>query len=624
VRISLSILIILFACLPFAIAQEQEEAIVFGRSYQDLKPEQTRLIDGWFERFSEVMGRQVDPAREYNRVPVSYRTTFEAVTHALMTTDVVSAGAEKTTAIELIAQLDAVHGKIAGAGGDRQFRIYVTLKPDALDLLKNSEHFSRGMDNTVFHKGFPINYRQSGGVPSIQFSVARDGARADIDVDYRSSKIPNALFNGHLTASNSDVRAGNNYDRHVNRWQGLDNWWRSLFGLPLKQIDKLPPADDEFDISAQPAKKLPKIEDAVFDFLNTWFVEKNPARAIGYVTERCYDCVELEQGREIDRGMARYMILRGMMEAVDSLGDVSSLADVAIGVRLTNPALRVVEQPHHAQFVLFDVPDDVAARFECANRLRPEEAPKKAIRRYGNYYGAVMTVKAADGRSQTLATLWQKQRGYWRLITFEPEPDGTSDEVTDKMRYSPEAASSVELERVDGPPDFVKANRKFLEQWVVSQKYDQAIEYFDPQCYPCYNLFLKDGQEAIDSDAGLKAALRTALASVGTTIGKIGRLEDAIQAVDAEHPHVKLLNHRQDRAFVLGSVPSYMAEGAACARKLEGKEFPEDLQADPQYGDYYATGFRLREMFGSPGALYLVWQKKADGWKIVTYAILTP
>jgi hypothetical protein len=43
--------------------------------------------------------------------------------------------------------------------------------------------------------------------------------------------FPAALFNGHLTSSNSDVRAGNNYDRHLNRWTEFQNWWRSFFGV---------------------------------------------------------------------------------------------------------------------------------------------------------------------------------------------------------------------------------------------------------------------------------------------------------------------------------------------------------------------------------------------------------
>ena len=95
------------------------------------------------------------------------------------------------------------------------------LKTSAIDTLTRSREFERGVDNTVFHHGYPINYRQQGGTPSIQISIALDHVRADVDVDYRSSGFPLALFNGHLSASNSDVRAGDNYDRHTNRWTGL-------------------------------------------------------------------------------------------------------------------------------------------------------------------------------------------------------------------------------------------------------------------------------------------------------------------------------------------------------------------------------------------------------------------
>ena len=112
---------------------------------------------------------------------------------------------------------------------------------DALATLERSREFKRGADNTVYHKGYPINYRAQGGTPSIQISVALDGRRADIDVDYRASSFPVGLFNGHLTASNSDVRAGDNFDRHVNRWSGLQNWWRGFFGVrQTRQADAAP------------------------------------------------------------------------------------------------------------------------------------------------------------------------------------------------------------------------------------------------------------------------------------------------------------------------------------------------------------------------------------------------
>src|SRR4029078_7969292 len=47
---------------------------------------------------------------------------------------------------------------------------------------------------------------------------------------YRASKAPQSLFNGHLTSSNSDVRAGDNAKRHAQRWTGFPNWWAEVFG----------------------------------------------------------------------------------------------------------------------------------------------------------------------------------------------------------------------------------------------------------------------------------------------------------------------------------------------------------------------------------------------------------
>jgi hypothetical protein len=79
-----------------------------------------------------------------------------------------------------VSYIETVHRKISEAEGDLQFRIYAALKPTALQTLEASREFKRGRDNAVYHKGYPINYRQEGGVPSIQISCSDDGKRADI------------------------------------------------------------------------------------------------------------------------------------------------------------------------------------------------------------------------------------------------------------------------------------------------------------------------------------------------------------------------------------------------------------------------------------------------------------
>ncbi len=145
--------------------------------------------------------KETIPAEEgYNNPPLSYKTTFSAVTHALSRTPLTdkSGASLGTSAIILIGKLDTVAGQIPGVGGDEQFRIYIELKPGALEILEKSKEFARGPDNTVYHHGYPISYRSTGGTPSLQVSSTKDGKRADIDVDYRSSKFPAALVNGTL------------------------------------------------------------------------------------------------------------------------------------------------------------------------------------------------------------------------------------------------------------------------------------------------------------------------------------------------------------------------------------------------------------------------------------------
>jgi len=262
-------------------AQESQPDTTFRGTYKELTPEQRRLVDDWFRRYNQVMGKNMDPEEGFDLMPLSVKTTYQAVTNALQTTDLTDEQENSLgTSLDLIAHVDSVRGKVKGAGGDRQFRMYCRLKEGAREILEKSREFKRGHDNTVYHKGYPLNYRRQGGAPSMQISMSKDEKNADVDVDYRSSKFPVALFNGHLTSSNSDVRAGNNFERHVGRWQGLRNWWANWFSLPLIPKENLTEEDKSADIPARPPKGRGRIYEAAYDFFHSWLVEQHPAIAI--------------------------------------------------------------------------------------------------------------------------------------------------------------------------------------------------------------------------------------------------------------------------------------------------------------------------------------------------------
>jgi len=207
----------------------------FGGAYSSLDERRQQLVGDWVARFTKVTGQRLDARSFYDDIlSLSTKTTFDAVTHALMTSPLTDASGQTFgDGLALIERVDSVKGEVSGASSDRQYRMYVRLTSNAREMLNRSREFKRGVDNTVYHKGYPINYREQGGAPSIQVSIAMDGRLADIDVDYRASIFPVSLFNGHLSAANSDVRAGDNAERHAGRWNGFQNWWRGFFGARL-------------------------------------------------------------------------------------------------------------------------------------------------------------------------------------------------------------------------------------------------------------------------------------------------------------------------------------------------------------------------------------------------------
>jgi hypothetical protein len=367
-----------------------------GSTYASLRPQPKRLVDDWFRRLSAVVQKPVDPAEGYENLPLSTRTTFNAVTHALLMTRLTDASGESLSdsAMDLVDRVDTVAGQILGSRSDQQFRIYVQLTPRALELLTRSKEFSRTVDNTVYHKGYPICFRSTGGTPSIQFSLSRDASRADIDVDYRSSMFPVSLINGHLTASNSDIRVGGNDAKHNQQWSGMQNWWRNLLGLPWAETHRLGTESDRV-IPAAPRRKGGTPSDAVHDFLSGWLVEQKPEEAIAYFADQSYACMDVQDQMTTHRGVMSFLLLERMMAANAQIGKMSSLSDAIVGVAVSSERLKVIQQPRHATFVLYDVREDLAEEFKCVNRLDSSRVSPKALKSqsFGKYIGAMFTIR---------------------------------------------------------------------------------------------------------------------------------------------------------------------------------------------------------------------------------------
>jgi hypothetical protein len=597
------------------IAAGQQPTQAFGGAYADLGVRRQALVAGWVERFSKTTGQVVETGPFYDEVVLlSSKTTFDAVTHALLATSLTRQdGTFMGDALGLIERVEAVRGEVAGASGDRQFRIYVRLTPDAVTQLAQSREFKRGIDNTVYHKGYPTNYRAQGGTPSIQVSIAPDGRRADVDVDYRSSSFPAALFNGHLTASNSDVRAGNNSDKHSQRWAGLQSWWRSFFGIRVSRT-AADTGPGVVGIPRTPRAGKKNIDVMVNDFLTAWLVEGDAMAAMGYVSERSYACLRqgMDDPSNFDLGQAPFQLLGGLKAAHDALGTRASLDDAIVGVRPTKPGLRIVTQPHHARVVITMVPDDIAAALDCESGLMPGDASKTA-RAYGNYFGATLFIKGS--RDQQLSLLWARENGYWKIVSWSTGGD-------EGAEPGPEAVPVTPVTRVAENPAFTRAAKTFLEAWLVRQDYDAAAAFLAPASYGCYDLERDPALPAATSltDAGNK--IRAGLARTGDAVGKARNLAAVLGPADPFHPAVHIMNHRDANTFTLTSLPNQLGELAECEARARGGRLPEAIA--PEYGNAFGTNVRFKTLSGDAPILRLLWRQVNGAWKITSYAVEAP
>ena len=606
---------VLFSALAVTVVALQPPR-PFGGAYSELDQRRQRLVDDWVARFVKVTGQQLDPRSFYDDIlTLSTKTTFEAVTNALMTTPLTDgSGQAFGDALTIIERIDTVKGEVPGTSGDRQFRVFVRLTPNAREMLERSREFKRGIDNSVYHKGYPLNYREQGS-PSIQVSMALDGRLADVDVDYRSSSFPVMLFNGHLSAANSDVRAGNNDKRHAARWSGLQNWWRSFFGVGLSRDPDAPETTSMLALPRVPRAGKKNITVMVPDFLQAWLVEGNAVAAMGYVSERSYACLaqDLPDPSAYDRGLAPFQILVNLKAAHDALGRHESLEGLTVGVRFNTPGLRVVPQPHHAQYVIYDVADDIAARFDCASRLTPA-SPVKSSRAYGHHFGTTFRI-VGSRKAASIALLWAEENGYWKIVSWQTEPD--SDETP-----APPAPPAPAIVRIKADLGLVNAAKSFLQAWLIRKDYDTAFRSLSTRSYSCYDLVRGPDAPASTSldDAGRK--VRASLERVGKWAGSPRNLEAIVEAAEPLHPSIRVMDQPYSRLFSLTSFPSALGDAIECDARARGAVPPDPLPLE--YGEAFGMTFRFRTQSGDAPVLRLLWRKENGAWRVTAYEVELP
>jgi len=592
-----------------------------GRSYAELRPEQVRLIDSFIRSYNATTGSALVAQEVYDNARLSIRTTFDAVTHALLNAQMTdSQGKSLGSAIDLVDAVDQVMGEESGAGGDMQFRLYMYLKPNAVDTLSRSQEFFRDKDNAVYHKGFPICYRLKNGPPSIQFSISRDHKLSDVDVDYRSSGFPKGLVHGHLSAANSDVRAGNNLARHDGRWSGLNGWWRDVFGQ--LGTGGAPPKETATErlghIPMNPDVKADKGADqSAHDFLQSWVVAKEPNKSVAYFSRRSYPCLEVlaqKSTQPVPQGMIRLQTLKAMQKFSDSLGAVNSVADVFEPADKWSQASKPAKNAYPSEFRLVSMPTDMGQDEECI--AIPTDESKK--QREEKYFATALRGKKEGIRNKVMSLLWAQEGGYWKIIAIRIEDSSNADLVPNNAAAL--TVPAVEEPRsIAGDPASVRDITQFYQTWIAKRDVVQASRFASQRSYQCLAA-PSGGQKKLTPIAAIQSALEQPL----TRIPASANLSDMMSCMQPLNDLLRPVQHGDSNAFAIMAVPDQMADSFLCQHRDRPETSPDLNPADAKYGAYYLTASRFNYEEEQSPALLLLWTKEDLGWRIAAWAVELP
>jgi hypothetical protein len=250
--------------------------------------------------------------------------------------------------------------------------------------------------------------------------------------------------------------------------------------------------------------------------------------------------------------------------------------------------------------------------------LASESSPP-APRRYGDYFGSVFHIKGPQGPGETVALIWAKENGYWKIISYETEPS-QQDDTPDLREVASPPVPEPAREAADRT--FAEASRNFLHQWFIEKNYDSAFQKFSPRCYSCYNLFRPEQRPEAHSSEEAARYLREGLERLGELVGERESLDTILMRVDPIHPLLRIMSHPDEEIFALIEAPNLIGEWADCARRAAGDPFPEEIP--PEYGYYYGQNFQFRTEGGEAPVFRLLWTKEEGDWKIVAYDVEVP
>jgi hypothetical protein len=416
------------------------------------------------------------------------------------------------------------------------------------------------------------------------------------------------------------VRAGNNLDRHDDRWAGLDGWWREVFGLlgSAAKPPKEPAAQRLGNIPLNPGVKADQgIDKSAHDFLQNWVVDKQPNRSVAYFSRRSYSCLEaiaLKKDKPAAPGMVRLSTAMAMKQFSDSMGQVNSVGDVFEAAEKSSQGLKEEKNAYPSEFRLVSVPTDMAWDEQCV-AIEKDESGKSTKEKY---YATAFRGRQGDGRNKVMSLLWTQEGEYWKIIAIR------IDDVSDVGIVPKNTAAQTEPAEEDPPsivgdPAAVKDITQFYVTWILKRDATQASHFASQRSYQCLAV-ASGAQRELTPLARIESSLQRPLEKIppGTN------LLEMMSSVQPVNNLVRPVEQENSKAFAIMAVPDQMADSFLCQNRHLPEKSSALKPADAKYGTYFLSASRFNFGEEESPALLLLWSKEKVGWRIVAWAVEVP
>ena len=260
-------------------------------------------------------------------------------------------------------------------------------------------------------------------------------------------------------------------------------------------------------------------------------------------------------------------------------------------------------------YLLFNTSNDTWRGLDCSRKGHPEHffEARQEKNLYKGARGMALTLTHPAGGGLRVHQIWKKLGGRWRIIASERDFESAAElDHVSGSGWQPEPAARKE---VGGDPEMIRRARRFYEEWLVRQRIDAALKYFDAGAFSCWST---PGEAPVSGGEALQDVER-GLTFVADNIGRQERLGEVIGSVDPWwYRQAGLVRHDHQELFdVLVGQQEIVSQHFQCGDA--GFE-----------GEHFTTFTQLQGPRTGHAALLLRWAKRDGDWKIVAARTETP